>query len=108
MSLSNGAGGKAFGSRARMSTAGALKVPPDNPSPVDRLHAFVAQDMAATDRAIHDRLGSAVTLIPDLAKHLIDSGGKRLRPLLTIAAARMCGYGGDKHVKLAAAVEFIH
>jgi octaprenyl-diphosphate synthase len=58
-----------------MSTAEALKVPADKLSPVDRLHALVAQDMAATDRAIHERMGSAVTLIPDLAKHLIDSGG---------------------------------
>ena len=91
-----------------MSTAEALKVPDTALSPVDRLHALVAQDMAATDRVIHDRLGSAVTLIPDLARHLIDSGGKRLRPLLTLAAARMCGYVGDRHVRLAAAVEFIH
>jgi octaprenyl-diphosphate synthase len=91
-----------------MSTAEALKVPDLALSPVDRLHALVAADMASTDRAIHERLGSAVSLIPDLAKHLIDSGGKRLRPLLTLAAARMCGYAGDRHVRLAAAVEFIH
>jgi octaprenyl-diphosphate synthase len=77
-------------------------------SPVERLHALVADDMRATDAVIHDRLGSAVNLIPDLAKHLIDSGGKRLRPLLTLAAARMGFYAGDGHVKLAAAVEFIH
>jgi octaprenyl-diphosphate synthase len=53
-------------------------------------------------------LGSAVPLIPDLARHLVDSGGKRLRPLLTIAAARLNGYRGASHIKLAAAVEFIH
>jgi octaprenyl-diphosphate synthase len=76
--------------------------------PVDHLNALLRGDMAATDRVIHDRLGSAVSLIPDLARHLIDSGGKRLRPLLTLAAARMCGYPGEAHVKLAAAVEFIH
>src|SRR5262249_58104374 len=80
----------------------------DGVSPVERLHALVADDMAATDRMIHARMGSAVTLIPDLAKHLIDSGGKRLRPMLTLAAARMGGYTGDKQVNLAAAVEFIH
>jgi octaprenyl-diphosphate synthase len=45
---------------------------------------------------------------PDLARHLVDSGGKRLRPLLTLAAARLCGYRGIEHVKLAAAIEFIH
>ncbi|MEJ0025463.1 MAG: polyprenyl synthetase family protein [Rhizomicrobium sp.] len=80
----------------------------DGVSPVERLHALVADDMAATDRMIHARMGSAVALIPDLAKHLIDSGGKRLRPMLSLAAARMGGYGGDKHVNLSAAVEFIH
>ncbi len=77
-------------------------------SPVERLHALVAADMAATDKLIHERMGSAVMLIPDLARHLIDSGGKRLRPLLTLASARLCGYAGARHVRLAAAVEFIH
>src|SRR3974390_1764146 len=77
-------------------------------SPVERLHSLVAPDMEATDKLIHERLGSAVHVIPDLAKHLIDSGGKRLRPMLTLAAARMGGYGGAAHVNLAAAVEFIH
>ncbi len=77
-------------------------------SPVERLHALVAADMAATDRLIHEGMGSAVALIPDLARHLIDSGGKRLRPLLTLAAARLGSYAGTGHVRLAAAVEFIH
>jgi octaprenyl-diphosphate synthase len=80
----------------------------DRQNPIDWLYSLVAADMAATDRLIHERLGSAVALIPDLARHLIDSGGKRLRPLLTIAAARLVGYRGVAHVKLAAAVEFIH
>jgi octaprenyl-diphosphate synthase len=53
-------------------------------------------------------MGSSVALIPDLSRHLIDSGGKRLRPMLTLAAARLGGYSGSGHVKLAAAVEFIH
>jgi octaprenyl-diphosphate synthase len=56
-------------------------------SPVERLHALVAADMAATDKLIHTRMTSGVALIPDLARHLIDSGGKRLRPMLTLAAA---------------------
>ena len=77
-------------------------------SPVERLHALVDADMAQTDRLIHTRMTSGVTLIPDLAKHLIDSGGKRLRPLLTLAAAKAGGYAGAHHVRLAAAVEFIH
>jgi len=77
-------------------------------SPIDRLHGLVGPQMAATDRVIHERMGSAVMLIPDLARHLIDSGGKRLRPLLTLAAAQLGGYDGSGDIKLAAAVEFIH
>lgn len=76
--------------------------------PVDALFALVADDMAAADAVIHERMSSTVALIPDLSRHLIDSGGKRLRPLLTLAAARACGYRGSHHIKLAAAVEFIH
>jgi octaprenyl-diphosphate synthase len=64
--------------------------------------------MEAADRLIHERAGSSITLIPELARHLIDSGGKRLRPLLTLAAARLCDYRGNHHIHLAAAVEFIH
>lgn len=78
------------------------------PSPIDRLHALVEADMAATDLLIHDRMGSSVALIPDLTRHLVDSGGKRLRPLITLAAASACGHAGTLHIKLAAAVEFIH
>ncbi len=77
-------------------------------SPVERLHSLVLDDMTATDKLIHARMGSGVVLIPDLARHLIDSGGKRLRPMLTLAAASMGGYTGDRHINLAAAVEFIH
>ncbi len=51
---------------------------------------------------------SNVELIPELARHLIDSGGKRLRPMLTLAAAKLCNYSGDGHVRLAASVEFMH
>jgi octaprenyl-diphosphate synthase len=54
------------------------------------------------------RTGSQVTMIPEVANHLINSGGKRLRPMLTIAMARLTGYGGEGHVRLAAAVEFMH
>ncbi|MEO8714308.1 MAG: polyprenyl synthetase family protein [Acetobacteraceae bacterium] len=68
--------------------------------------------MAATNRLIVHRMDSPVALIPQLAAHLVAAGGKRLRPLLTLAAARLCGYpgeaGGARHVALAACVEFIH
>ncbi len=84
----------------------------------DALGALVAMlhdDLEATNRTIVARMDSPVALIPQLAAHIVAAGGKRLRPLLTLAAARLCGYGeGDatapamRHVKLAACVEFIH
>ena len=66
---------------------------------------LVAEDMADVNRIILDKAVSDVELIPKLAHHLIDSGGKRLRPMLTIASAKLCGYQGSGHVRLAAAVE---
>ena len=69
---------------------------------------IVAEDMGAVNRIILDKAVSNVDLIPKLAHHLIDSGGKRLRPMLTIAGAKLCGYQGSGHVRLAAAVEFMH
>jgi len=75
---------------------------------VGRLLRLAGEDMAAVDAMIGARMQSQVPLIPSLAEHLIAAGGKRLRPLLTVATARLCGVRGDHHVKLAAAVEFIH
>jgi octaprenyl-diphosphate synthase len=72
------------------------------------LLALVEGDMARVNGIILEKARSDVDMIPELARHLIDSGGKRLRPMLTIAAARLCGYNGDGHVKLAASVEFMH
>jgi octaprenyl-diphosphate synthase len=69
---------------------------------------IVADDMRDVNRIILDKAVSNVELIPKLAHHLIASGGKRLRPMLTIAAAKLCGYQGRGHVRLAAAVEFMH
>ena len=69
---------------------------------------IVAEDMQAVNRIILDKAVSDVELIPKLAHHLIESGGKRLRPMLTIAAAKLCGYQRDGHIRLAAAVEFMH
>ncbi len=65
-------------------------------------------DMQQVNALILSKTGSDVEMIPEVAKHLIDSGGKRLRPMLTLAAARMCGYEGDHHVTLSASVEFMH
>ena len=77
-------------------------------SPAQTLWDMAADDMAAVDALILDRMQSPVGLIPDLGQHLVGAGGKRLRPLLTVATARMVGFEGDHHHKLAAAVEFIH
>lgn len=75
---------------------------------VERLSALLAEDMNAVDAIIHQHMASPVGVIPNLAAHLIDAGGKRIRPLITLAAARLLGGGGDGPRKLAAAVEFIH
>ncbi|MBV9702322.1 MAG: polyprenyl synthetase family protein [Methylobacteriaceae bacterium] len=64
--------------------------------------------MGRVDQTILSRTGSDVAMIPEVANHLISSGGKRLRPMLTLATAGLCDYRGDGHVKLAAAVEFMH
>src|SRR5512134_351111 len=69
---------------------------------------LVEADMDRVNGIILDKARSDIDLIPELARHLIDSGGKRLRPMLTIAAAKLCGYNGEGHVKLAASVEFMH
>ena len=77
--------------------------------PHDRLAAWLAQDMEAVNALIRTRMASEhAPRIPEVTAHLVEAGGKRLRPMLTLAAARMCGYDGDHHVKLAATVEFIH
>lgn len=69
---------------------------------------LVGEEMAAVNRIILDKAVSDVDMIPELAHHLIDSGGKRIRPMLTIAAAKLSGYTGEAHIRLAAAVEFMH
>ncbi len=75
---------------------------------LDRLQALVAHDMRRVNELILERMKSPVALIPQLAGHIIAAGGKRLRPVLTLASARLCGHREDRHIKLAACVEFIH
>jgi len=80
---------------------------------LDALTELVADDLKAVNALILRKMDSPVALIPQLAGHIIAAGGKRLRPMLTLAAARMCGYdtsqaGGQRHVALATCVEFIH
>lgn len=77
--------------------------------PHDRLAAWLADDMQAVNGLIQTRMASEhAPRIPEVTRHLVDAGGKRLRPMLTLAAARMCSYDGPYHVHLAATVEFIH
>jgi octaprenyl-diphosphate synthase len=78
------------------------------PAGIDALAQLCAGGMDRVNDLILSRVGSDVRLIPDIAKHLINSGGKRLRPMLTLACAGLCGYEGDGDVKLAASVEFMH
>jgi octaprenyl-diphosphate synthase len=75
---------------------------------VDTLARLAQTDMAGVDALIAERMRSEVPTIPALAEHLISAGGKRLRPLVAIAGARLCGGRGDACLKLATAVEFIH
>lgn len=75
---------------------------------LDRLTALLKTDLDRVNALIIERMQSPVALIPQLAGHLVAAGGKRLRPMLTLATARMCGYRGQRHLALAAAVEFIH
>ena len=69
---------------------------------------LVHDDLEKVNQTIILKMQSPVALIPQLAGHLIASGGKRLRPMLTLAASRLCGYEGDRHIHLATCVEFIH
>ena len=85
---------------------------PDTADALSVLVGLLQSDLEACNRTIVTRMDSPVALIPQLAAHIVAAGGKRLRPLLTLASARLCGYPADgvgaRHVKLAACVEFIH
>lgn len=77
-------------------------------NPLDRLAGALKPQMAAVNEIILGRMQSDIPLIPELAGHLIAGGGKRIRPLLTLASAALFGYAGDRQYRLAACVEFIH
>ncbi|MBY6083532.1 polyprenyl synthetase family protein [Ruegeria arenilitoris] len=77
--------------------------------PHERLAEILAGEMEAVNTLIRTRMASEhAPRIPEVTAHLVEAGGKRLRPMLTLAAARLFGYGGDYHIRLAATVEFIH
>ncbi len=80
---------------------------PQKPS-LDRLFELTKTDIGAVNTVIMEQMQSPVLLIPQLAGHIIAAGGKRLRPMLTLSSAKLCGYTGERHVNLAACVEFIH
>ncbi len=81
----------------------------ESPAPsLDSLFQLLRADLDRVNALIVSRMHSPVALIPQLAGHIVAAGGKRLRPMLTLACARLCGYQGERHVVLAAAVEFIH
>ncbi|MEM8959140.1 MAG: polyprenyl synthetase family protein [Pseudomonadota bacterium] len=77
--------------------------------PHERLSAALEAEMDAVNHLIRTRMASDYApRIPEVTAHLVEAGGKRLRPMLTLATARMCGYAGEDHIRLAATVEFIH
>lgn len=78
------------------------------PPSLDPMIALVAEGMEEVNSVILDRMQSRIPLIPQLAGHLVAGGGKRMRPMLTLASALLLGYQGSRQYKLAAAVEFIH
>ncbi len=88
-------------------TANVSQTPPASPTP-SPLHAVVADDFDAVNRIIVAQLNSKVPLVETIGQYIIESGGKRLRPLLVLLAARSLGYEGDKHITLATLVEFMH
>lgn len=77
--------------------------------PHERLAAYLEDDLTQVDALIRERMASEhAPRIPEVTSHLVEAGGKRLRPMLTLAAAHLCGYVGENHHRLAATVEFIH
>jgi len=83
-------------------------VSPQQNMQVDNIKALVADDMTAVDEVIQARLSSDVALVNQLSHYIVNSGGKRLRPILSLMASRACGYEGNHHYTLAAIIEFIH
>ena len=97
------------GQGAAVMTAEIIPHPSSPAAPsLDALMALVADDMHAVNAVILDRMQSRIPLIPELAGHLIAGGGKRMRPMLALACARMLDYPGSRQHLLSAAVEFIH
>ena len=88
--------------------ATAPHTPPADAPSLDALRALVKDDLAAADKRVREELKSDVALINQLGEYLVAAGGKRLRPLVVLLAARACGVSGMRHIELAAIIEFIH
>ncbi|MBN8543143.1 MAG: polyprenyl synthetase family protein [Alphaproteobacteria bacterium] len=91
-----------------MNTATAQTASAPSTASMDALRQLTAADLQRVNAVILENVKSDITLISDLASHIVSAGGKRIRPSLTIAAAQLMGYSGTRHVQLAACVEFIH
>ena len=89
-------------------TADVIPLVPNRTPSLEPMLQLVAGDLNHVNAVILERMQSEVALIPELAGHLIAGGGKRMRPMLTLASAALLDYPGTRHHKLAAAVEFIH
>ena len=89
-------------------TATLHRIGTDRQPSLDSIINLVAAEMNHVNAVILERMQSQIPLIPELAGHLIAGGGKRMRPMLTLASARLLDYSGTRHHKLSAAVEFIH
>ena len=75
---------------------------------LEQIRGLVTADFEAVDRVVKQRLHSQVALVDQVATYIIYAGGKRLRPLLVLLAARACGHNGERHIDAAAIIEFIH
>jgi octaprenyl-diphosphate synthase len=84
------------------------RAPERQAASLDPLFQLMSADLERVNALIVSRMHSPVALIPQLAGHIVSAGGKRLRPLLTLGCARLCGYRGERHIAIAAVVEFIH
>ncbi len=72
------------------------------------IHALISSERQAVDREINNRLQSQIVLINQVGAHIINSGGKRLRPTLVLLSSKACAYNGAAHIQLATIIEFIH
>lgn len=91
-----------------MTTPTENKTTTKNPSHFEHIRALIQNETRAVDQLILQELGSDVVLINQIGKYIVNSGGKRLRPMLLLLAANALKYGGNQHITLAAVIEFIH